>query len=174
MKLSTILAFTAIGSASAFSVSNKQASIPKHAQKIASVAATIATTLTISANVATASPADLSNIDSTFDQQGTSIMLSRGEASDPFAMPSYDGSTKNVLIEIDLDSVNKKILEDAKAKREDKNVNKENNQAAIDLRKEEQEEEKRLERMREYAKRERLEAIEKEKAETKANRWNTF
>lgn len=174
MKLSTILAITAIGSASAFSVSNKQASIPKQAQKIASVAATIATTLTISANVATASPADLSNIDSTFDQQGTSIMLSSGDASDPFAMPSYDGSKKNVLIEIDLDSINKKIQDDAKAKREDKNVNKENNQAAIDLRKEEQEEEKRLERMREYAKRERLEAIEKEKAETKANRWNTF
>lgn len=77
-------------------------------------------------------------------------------------------------IEVDLDPVNKKILDDAKAKREDKNVNKENNQAAINLRKEEQEEEERLERMREYARRERLEAIEREKAETKANRWKTF
>ena len=49
-------------------------------------------------------------------------------------MPSYDGSIKNIKIEIDLDSVNNKIQADARAKREDKSVDKENNQASIDLR----------------------------------------
>jgi hypothetical protein len=175
MKTSIILALSAIGSASAFSVSNKQQSIPKHAQKIASVAATIVTALTISANVATASPTDINmNMENNFHQQTSSILLSRGEASDPFAMPSYDGSIKNIKIEIDLDSVNNKIQADARAKREDKSVDKENNQASIDLRREEQEEDKRMEKMREYAKRERTEAIERERAESKANRWSTF
>jgi len=89
-------------------------------------------------------------------------------------MPSYDGSIKNIKIEIDLDSVNNKIQADARAKREDKSVDKENNQASIDLRREEQEEDKRMEKMREYAKRERTEAIERERAESKANRWSTF
>jgi uncharacterized Zn finger protein len=42
------------------------------------------------------------------------------------------------------------------------------------LRKEEEEEEKRLQRMKEYARKEREEAIKREKAEIAANRWNTF
>jgi len=176
MKISTILLLSAASSSSAFSVSQKQQTISKPVQKIASAAATIATTLAISANVATASSLDInSNFDlNQISSSSTSILVSSTSAGDPFALPSYSESVKNKNIEIDLESVNKKILDDAASKRDDKNVNKENNAAAIDLRREEQEEEKRLERMREYAKRERQEAIEREKAETRANRWNTF
>jgi len=96
------------------------------------------------------------------------------DASDPFALPSYSESIKNKNLELDLESINKATQDKAAAKRFDPSVDRENNEKFIDLRKEEKEEEARMERMRDYAKRERLEAIEKEKAETKANRWNTF
>ena len=75
---------------------------------------------------------------------------------------------------MNLDDVNKKIMDDAAARRDDRNVNKQNNDAYIQLKAEEAEEEKRLIRMREFAKKEREERIAQEKAETKANRWNTF
>ena len=65
-------------------------------------------------------------------------------------------------------------MDKAAAKRDDKNVNAANNAERIALKKMEAEEELRLERMREYAKQEREAAIAREKAETKANRWNTF
>ncbi len=75
---------------------------------------------------------------------------------------------------MDLESVNKKILDDAAAKRDDRNVNRENNERYIELKREEAEEEARMIRLKEMAKREREERIAREKAETKANRWNTF
>lgn len=75
---------------------------------------------------------------------------------------------------MDLEAVNKKIMEEAARKRDDTNVDKENTQRFIDLRKEEEEEEKRLQKMRDYAKKEREEAIRREKEEIAANRWNTF
>lgn len=86
------------------------------------------------------------------------------EIGDPFVPPSYSESIKNKNIEIDLESVNKKIQDDAAARRDDKNVNTEANQRSIDIRKEEEEEEKRMARMREYAQREREEAIQREKS----------
>mmetsp|Transcript_6815 Transcript_6815/g.8493 ORF Transcript_6815/g.8493 Transcript_6815/m.8493 type:complete len:189 (+) Transcript_6815:158-724(+) len=95
-------------------------------------------------------------------------------SSDPFALPSYSDAVSNKAIEMNLESVNKKILEEAAAKRDDRNVNKENNERFIELKKEEAEEEARMIRLKELAKREREERIAKEKAETKANRWNTF
>lgn len=175
MKVTGIIAILSVGSTAAFSVSNQQQSISKHVQKISSAAATLATALTISANVATAAPAPTDmNTNMNMDQGSSILLSSRGDSTDPFSLPSYDDSIKKGVIEVDLDSVNSKILEDAKAKRDDKNVNKEANARSIELRKEEEEENKRMERMREFAKRERLEAIEREKAETKANRWNTF
>lgn len=175
MKVTGIIAILSVGSTAAFSVSNQQQSIAKHVQKISSAAATLATALTISANVATAAPAPTDmNTNMNMDQGSSILLSSRGDSTDPFSLPSYDDSIKKGVIEVDLDSVNSKILEDAKAKRDDKNVNKEANARSIELRKEEEEENKRMERMREFAKRERLEAIEREKAETKANRWNTF
>ena len=177
MKVTGIIAILSVGSTAAFSVSNQQQSISKHVQKISSAAATLATALTISANVATAAPAPTdmnTNMNMNMDQGSSILLSSRGDSTDPFSLPSYDDSIKKGVIEVDLDSVNSKILEDAKAKRDDKNVNREANTRSIELRKEEEEENKRMERMREFAKRERLEAIEREKAETKANRWNTF
>jgi hypothetical protein len=56
-------------------------------------------------------------------------------------------SIKNKNIEIDLESVNKKIQDDAAARRDDKNVNTEANQRSIDIRKEGEEEEKRMARI---------------------------
>ncbi|GFH50781.1 hypothetical protein CTEN210_07257 [Chaetoceros tenuissimus] len=167
MKLSSIILFSAVGASNAFSVSNKN-SPQKVVQKLTGGVVGLATALTISTNAASASlpmeyqPASFS-----------SITLSK-EIGDPFALPSYSESIKNKNIEIDLESVNKKIQDDAAARRDDKNVNAEANQRSIDIRKEEEEEEKRMARMREYAKREREEAIQREKAEIAANRWNTF
>lgn len=90
------------------------------------------------------------------------------------ALPSYEALKKNTLMEIDVDSVNQKTMRAAQAVRDDKNVDKENNQRSIELRKEEDEENKRMIRMKEYAKQEREEQLKKDKAETAANRWNTF
>ena len=99
---------------------------------------------------------------------------SSSASGDPFALPSYSDAVKNKSVDMNLDEVNKKILDDAAAKRDDRNVDKVNNERYIQLKQEEAEEEKRLERMRAYAQQEREERIAKEKAETKANRWNTF
>jgi hypothetical protein len=99
---------------------------------------------------------------------------SAASTSDPFALPSYSDAVRNKAVEMNLDDVNKKIMDDAAARRDDRNVNKQNNDAYIQLKAEEAEEEKRLIRMREFAKKEREERIAQEKAETKANRWNTF
>lgn len=99
---------------------------------------------------------------------------SASSSGDPFALPSYSDAVSNKAIDMKLEDVNKKILDDAAARRDDRNVDKENNQRFIQLKQEEAEEEKRLERMKELAKREREERIAREKEETKANRWNTF
>ncbi len=99
---------------------------------------------------------------------------SSATSGDPFSLPSYSEAVKNKSVDMNLEEVNKKIMDDAAAKRDDRKVDQENNQRFIALRQEEAEEEKRLERMRELAKKEREERIAKEKAETKANRWNTF
>ena len=104
----------------------------------------------------------------------SSSAASSSTISDPFALPSYSDAIKNKSVEMNLEEVNKKILDDAASKRDDSMVNKEGNDRYIQLKMEEAEEEKRLERMRELARREREERIAAEKAETKANRWNTF
>mmetsp|Transcript_27301 Transcript_27301/g.40441 ORF Transcript_27301/g.40441 Transcript_27301/m.40441 type:complete len:172 (-) Transcript_27301:89-604(-) len=171
MKVSTIIALSSIGFSGAFSVSNTKA--PSAVQKIAGAAATIAATLTLSANVATASiPATENDFIST--SGSSTIIISSKDIGDPFALPSYSDSIKNVIGTIDVDSVNKKTMDEAKALREDKSVDQENNQRNIELRKQEEEEDKRMLRMKEYAKQEREEQIKREKAETAANRWNTF
>mmetsp|Transcript_321 Transcript_321/g.336 ORF Transcript_321/g.336 Transcript_321/m.336 type:complete len:156 (-) Transcript_321:454-921(-) len=95
-------------------------------------------------------------------------------SSDPFALPSYSDAVSNKAIELDLGSVNKKILDDAATRRDDRNVDKANNDRFIELKNLEAEEEVRLNRMREFAKKEREERIAQEKAEAKANRWSTF
>ena len=102
------------------------------------------------------------------------VPQSSSASSDPFALPSYSEAVKNKSVDMNLEDVNKKIQDDAAAKRDDRNVNKVNNEAYIALKAEEAEEEKRMIRLKEMAKREREERIAAEKAETKANRWNTF
>ena len=171
MKISAVLALSTFASTGAFSVSPKASgnvSVPKPVQQLGTAASTLIATLTIASSAATATPADL-NMD--FPTTSSTIVLS---GVDPFAMPSYAEATKNKNIEVDLESINKEIMDKAAAARDSKEVNKENNQSYIDLRKAEKEEEARMQALRERAKQERLEAIAKEKAETKANRWNTF
>ena len=169
MKVSTIIALSTIGVSGAFSVSNKRSQV----QKIAGAAATIAATLTISANIATASiPATENNLIST--SESSTMIISAKDIGDPFALPSYTDLSKNVVGSWDVDSVNKKTMDEAKAAREDRSVNKESNDRDIELRRQEEEEDKRMLRMKEYARQEREESLKREKAETRANRWNTF
>lgn len=125
----------------------------------------------VSTQSATAS--SLPSPSSLLDTSST-IILSTKSLDDPFALPSYSEATKNKAIEIDLETLNKATLSKADAKRYDINVDKESKDRSTAVKKEEDEEEARLERMRQYAKQERLASIEREKAETKANRWNTF
>jgi hypothetical protein len=178
MKISTIIALSTISASSAFSVSKNNNSNQNHhpsvVQKIAGAAATIATALTISANAATASmPVSSIQTDFISTSASTSILLSK-DMGDPMTLPSYDTLKKNSVAEFDVESVNKKTMQQSRAMRDDKNVNKENNQRYIELRKDEDEEDKRMTRMKEYAKQEREEQLKKEKAESAANRWNTF
>jgi hypothetical protein len=94
--------------------------------------------------------------------------------SDPFAMPKYEEASQNKNLDLKLELTNKATLDKAAAKREDKNIDKENNQRFQELKKLEAEEDARLLRMKKYAEEERLQKIEKEKAEIRANKWNTF
>jgi hypothetical protein len=146
-----------VSSTAAFSTSNNTPPSPVKAEssrlqflQTAFTAATAATTLTFIPQSASAA------------------------SSDPFALPSYSDAIKNKSVDLNLEDVNKKIINDAAAKRDDSSVNRENNLRYIELKAEEAEEEKRMIRMKELAKREREERIAQEKAETKANRWNTF
>lgn len=103
-----------------------------------------------------------------------SSSASSSVSSDPFTLPSYSDAVSNKTIDLKLEDINKKILDDAAAKRDDPNVDKENNLRMIELKQEEAEEERRLARMKALAQKEREERIAREKAEAKANRWNTF
>lgn len=102
------------------------------------------------------------------------MIISAKDTGDPFALPSYTDLSKNVVGSWDVDSVNKKTMDEANAARFDKSVNKESNDRDIELRRQEEEEDKRMLRMKEYARQEREESLKREKAETRANRWNTF
>ncbi len=171
MKLFTILTLSTLVSVSAFSVNNnriptsstkKQATVPDNVKRnIATAATTFLATLTIASSATFAS------------------------TTDQFTLPSYNDATKNKITAVDkvtyksawdeeLEKVNQKILDQASASRDDKSVNKENNERFIQLKAEEAEEEQRMIRMRKMAEQERIERIAQEKAETKANRWNTF
>lgn len=107
-------------------------------------------------------------------QSSSASSSSSSISSDPFALPSYSDAVGNKTIDLKLEDINKKILDDAAAKRDDPNVDKENNLRMIELKQEEAEEERRLARMKALAQQEREERIAREKAEAKANRWNTF
>jgi hypothetical protein len=172
MKVSTfIICLSSIAVSGAFSVSNKRTQV----QKIAGAAATIAATLTISANIATASiPTTENKFNFISSSESSTMIISAKDTGDPFALPSYTDLSKNVVGSWDVDSVNKKTMDEANAARFDKSVNKESNDRDIELRRQEEEEDKRMLRMKEYARQEREESLKREKAETRANRWNTF
>lgn len=170
MKFSSILIASMMASAcNAFSVS-------KSLKDLTKAATAMATSLTIASSVAMASPVDVnSNKDFTMGSLTTvtnsAILLAD---SDPFAMPKYEEASQNKNLDLKLELTNKATLDKAAAKREDKNIDKENNQRFQELKKLEAEEDARLLRMKKYAEEERLQKIEKEKAEIRANKWNTF
>ena len=182
MKLSGLLLIVVSSSTEAFSLqSTKSIQLPNEnikaelstaTTKVATVAATFFAGMSVAAGVAFADT-QIHEPSMSFSPSSSTTLIS-ASASDPFALPSYESATKNKAIEIDLEAVNKDILDKAAARRDDKNVDAANNAERIALKKMEAEEEVRLTRMREYAKQEREAAIAKEKAETKANRWNTF
>ncbi|KAL9186230.1 hypothetical protein ACHAXT_005468 [Thalassiosira profunda] len=96
-------------------------------------------------------------------------------AIDEFSLPSYDSSKGTSLIDLnsEVESVNKKTMAKAKAKREFVDTSAEKLEAD-QLRKAEKDGGSLLDSMLGSAESERKAAIEAEKAETRANRWNTF
>eukprot|EP00559_Dactyliosolen_fragilissimus_P004902 CAMPEP_0184869312 /NCGR_PEP_ID=MMETSP0580-20130426/33618_1 /TAXON_ID=1118495 /ORGANISM="Dactyliosolen fragilissimus" /LENGTH=118 /DNA_ID=CAMNT_0027370713 /DNA_START=241 /DNA_END=597 /DNA_ORIENTATION=+ len=90
-----------------------------------------------------------------------------------FSLPSYDEASKNKIIDPDIESVNKAIMQKAKKDREIvQNTEKEKETRA--LRKAEKEVSTDLEALLAQAEIERKAKIEKEKEEARANRMNTF
>ena len=95
---------------------------------------------------------------------------------DQFSLPSYDSSKGSTLIDIssDLETVNKKTMQQAKAKREYKDNSAEKLEAD-ELRKLEKEgASSLLDSMVSQSDSDRKAQIEAEKAESRANRWKTF
>ncbi|KAL3779611.1 hypothetical protein ACHAWO_004662 [Cyclotella atomus] len=94
---------------------------------------------------------------------------------DQFTLPSYDSSKGVTVIDLkdEVQDVNKKTMAAAKAKREYKDDSL--NKAEFDkLRAIEAEESKLFESMTKQSDADKKARIEMEKAETRANRWNTF
>lgn len=94
---------------------------------------------------------------------------------DKFTLPSYETSKGSVLIDIssDLESVNKKTMAQAKQKREKADTSAEKLQAD-EMRRAEKDGSSLLESLLGESDLDRRARIEAEKAETRANRWNTF
>ncbi|KAL3782707.1 hypothetical protein HJC23_012226 [Cyclotella cryptica] len=94
---------------------------------------------------------------------------------DQFTLPSYDAAKGSTLIDLnaEVQDVNKKTMATAKAKRE--YVDQSAEKAEMDeLRRIEEEEKKLFESMTKQSDADRKARIEAEKAESRANRWNTF
>lgn len=150
-------------------------SVSKSLQDFTKAATAMATSLTIASSVAIASPANMDiyqNIPMESASVTNNVILLADV--DPFALPKYEEASQNKSLDLKLELTNKATLDKAAAKREDRNIDKENNQRFQDLKKLEAEEDARLLRMKKYAEEERLQKIEKEKAEIRANKWNTF
>ena len=94
---------------------------------------------------------------------------------DKFSLPSYDASKGSVLIDIssDLETVNKKTMTLAKERREKTDTSAEKLQAD-EMRRAEKDGSSLLESLLGESDLDRRARIEAEKAETRANRWNTF
>ncbi len=92
-----------------------------------------------------------------------------------FTLPSYDSSKGSVLIDIssDLETVNKKTMAQAKQRREKTDISAEKLQAD-ELRRAEKDGSSLLDSLLGESDLDRKARIEAEKAETRANRWNTF
>lgn len=92
-----------------------------------------------------------------------------------FTLPSYDASKGSVLIDIssDLQTVNKKTMTLAKERREKTDTSAEKLQAD-EMRRAEKDGSSLLESLLGESDLDRRARIEAEKAETRANRWNTF
>jgi hypothetical protein len=94
---------------------------------------------------------------------------------DKFTLPSYDAAKGSTLIDIsgDLESVNKKTLAQAKARREYEDQSAEKLEADA-LRKAEKDGSSLFDSMIGESGKEQKARIEAEKAEARANRWKTF
>jgi hypothetical protein len=94
---------------------------------------------------------------------------------DKFTLPSYDAAKGSTLIDIsgDLDTVNKKTLAQAKARREFSDQSAEKLEADA-LRKAEKDGSSLFDSMIGESAKEQKARIEAEKAEARANRWKTF
>lgn len=107
---------------------------------------------------------------------GLSVQVASATASlEEFSLPSYDSSKGTTLIDMsgEVASINKKKVDDAKAKREyvDTSVEK---LGMDELRRAEKQGSSLLDSLTAQSDMDRRARIEEEKAETRANRWKTF
>eukprot|EP00970_Alexandrium_tamarense_P019297 scaffold13869_cov455-Alexandrium_tamarense.AAC.1 len=102
-------------------------------------------------------------------------MVQSSATLEQFSLPSYDAAKENALLDLndEVQDVNKKTQASAKAKRE--YVDKSAEKTEMDeLRRIEEEEAKLFSSMTKESDNARKERIAAEKAESRANRWNTF
>eukprot|EP00585_Thalassiosira_rotula_P005041 CAMPEP_0196151524 /NCGR_PEP_ID=MMETSP0910-20130528/33822_1 /TAXON_ID=49265 /ORGANISM="Thalassiosira rotula, Strain GSO102" /LENGTH=190 /DNA_ID=CAMNT_0041414911 /DNA_START=38 /DNA_END=610 /DNA_ORIENTATION=+ len=152
----------------------------KHSNLLAEAAAAASTCLVgfslLSPQAAFANTDDASILQQQQQQSsGTSSSTIYLAEIEQFSLPSYDSSKGSTLIDItqDVEVVNKKTLQAAKARREaeDKSAEK---LAADELRKAEKDGGSLLDSMLGSAEKDKKAFIEAEKAESRANRWKTF
>ena len=105
----------------------------------------------------------------------SSSTIVAGADIDAFSLPSYDSSKGSTLIDIssDVDKVNKKVLSQAKAKREYVDTSAEKLEADA-LRKAEKDGSSLLDSMVSQSDLDKRARVEAEIAESRANRWKTF
>ena len=149
--------------------------VEKNGVAVAVAASTILVGLGISAQAAFADDTSIQQLQPQNYSPAISSSTVIAEV-DQFSLPSYDSSKGSTLIDIssDLETVNKKTLQQAKAKREYKDNSAEKLEAD-ELRKLEKEgASSLLDSMLSQSDLDRKAQIEAEKAESRANRWKTF
>eukprot|EP00555_Chaetoceros_dichaeta_P006324 CAMPEP_0198257236 /NCGR_PEP_ID=MMETSP1447-20131203/6962_1 /TAXON_ID=420782 /ORGANISM="Chaetoceros dichaeta, Strain CCMP1751" /LENGTH=200 /DNA_ID=CAMNT_0043944081 /DNA_START=103 /DNA_END=705 /DNA_ORIENTATION=+ len=175
----------------AFAVSSLSSSVPSSSTKIAATtsdnedeitsrrnviavtAGTFFAGMSLAAQAALATPNTLPTLSTELPPTTASSLLLSG-TDNIFELPSYSEATKNRAIEVDLDTVNKAVVDKERKQRFNTNIDVESKTRSNAVRKDEIKEEDRMEKMMRLADEERKERLAKDKAESKATRWSTF
>jgi hypothetical protein len=147
----------------------------KQSSSIVRAASSFLLGLGLSAQVVFANDATMMDAPQHYSATLSSTMVQSSATLEQFSLPSYDAAKENALLDLndEVQDVNKKTQASAKAKRE--YVDKSAEKTEMDeLRRIEEEEAKLFSSMTKESDNARKERIAAEKAESRANRWNTF